>query len=222
MSFFEAINFYSLNYHGEAYLIQGLREFRKLHLGDAVQDYLAHFIEEEEAHQGYFSEFCQRYAQGVYPSRIPSFFKPDLSDYVKQFVFLAKALMFESVSDYFNVENTKDDRVAKVAREINQLHHRDETRHMAFGRKILSDFYDHYISELSEATQAEITNQLMGYFEAIWRDYQNPRIYIHAGFSKPFLAESLARESQWSRNNKILAETASREFFEKLGLKIGV
>ena len=66
LSFFELVNFFSINIHGERMLIEGLakRLYRKH--AETVTPYLHHFLDEENKHMFYFGRFCNQYAGKVY------------------------------------------------------------------------------------------------------------------------------------------------------------
>ena len=61
LSFYETVNFFSLNIHGERPLVEGLA--RRLYQSDSqeVTPYLQHFLDEENKHMAYFGGFCMRY-----------------------------------------------------------------------------------------------------------------------------------------------------------------
>jgi hypothetical protein len=69
LSFFELVNFFSINIHGERMLIEGLakRLYRKN--TEVVSPYLHHFLDEENKHMFYFCRFCNRYAGKVYAEK---------------------------------------------------------------------------------------------------------------------------------------------------------
>ena len=68
LSKWECVNSFSLNTLGERELIENLTNvMEQLKLGDA-QEYLYHFINEENQHMWYFQKFCRLYAGKIYPS----------------------------------------------------------------------------------------------------------------------------------------------------------
>ena len=67
LRFWDAVNFYSLNIHGEKTLIEGVaRVLYRRDLLDA-SDYLHHILDEESKHRLYFGTFCRRDAGKIYP-----------------------------------------------------------------------------------------------------------------------------------------------------------
>jgi len=102
LSFYEAVNFFSLNIHGEKSLVEGLAQ--RLYRKDQndIAPYLHHFLDEENKHMVYFGGFCLRYAGKVYPDRkmvIPREYAPGEED----FLFFAKVMVFEEIVDVYNV-----------------------------------------------------------------------------------------------------------------------
>src|SRR2546425_4636400 len=140
LSFYEAVNFFSLNIHGERSLVQGLAERLYRKGNDEITHYLHHFLDEENKHMVYFGGFCTRYAGKIYPDKkmvFPRDYEPGEED----FIFFAKVLVFEEIVDVYNVAMSRDERLVPLARRINLLHHRDEARHLVFGRRIVADLF---------------------------------------------------------------------------------
>jgi hypothetical protein len=185
LSFFEAVNFFSLNIHGEEALIDGLA--RRLDRKDAttIVPYLHHFLGEESEHMACFSAFCTRYAGKIYPDRKIAFPRP-CAEGEEDFLFFAKALVFEEIVDVYNVRMAADDRLVPVVREINGMHHRDETRHLAFGRRLVRELFEGCRATWSKATLQAVREYMAAYCVATWKEYYNPDIYRDAGFEDPY------------------------------------
>lgn len=182
LSFWEAVNFYSLNIHGEKSLMEGLaaRLYRR-DMAD-VTPYLHHMLDEENKHSIYFGGFCTAYAGKVYSSRklsMPREYAPG----EETFLFFAMVLIFEETVDRFNVLMAKDERLDPVARAINASHHDDEARHLIFGRRMVARLWDQWHPEWESDVVDRLRAQLAGYFTAMWRDYYNPDVYSDAGLS---------------------------------------
>ena len=187
VAFHEAAGFYSLNIHGEKALIQGLaaRLYRSDLAGSA--GYLHHFLDEENKHSVYFGGFCTRYAQ-VYRSRQPSFATDRPRD-VDDLLFFAKTLIFEEIVDHYNQVQARDERLHPLARFINDSHHRDEARHLVFGRRLVTALWQ--AKEWDPPTAAEIRDDLGRFMTATWRQYYHPDVYAAAELDDPYeLAET--------------------------------
>jgi hypothetical protein len=185
LSFYEAVNFFSLNIHGEKSLIEGLahRLYRKN--TQDISAYLHHFLDEENKHMIYFGEFCMRYAGKIYADRKMTFGR-EYAPGEEDFLFFAKVLIFEEIVDAYNQRMAKDERLAPIARQINLLHHLDETRHLAFGRRLVSELFKRYSPAWSEATLQGVRGYLGNYFVATWKEYYNPDVYRDAGLASPY------------------------------------
>jgi len=201
LSFYEAVNFFSLNIHGEKSLIEGLaRRLYKRNYGQ-VSRYLHHFLDEENKHMVYFGEFCTRYAGKVYPEKkvvFPRDYEPGEED----FLFFAKVLIFEEIVDVYNVKMAKDARLAPIARQINFLHHRDEARHLVFGRRLVKELFDRYAPTWSEETLQGVRDYLKGYLTATWKEYYNPEVYQDAGLAAPFDIQESAFHGERGREHR--------------------
>ena len=143
LSFFEAIGFYSINIHGERMLIEGLasRLYRKDNYG--VTPYLHHFLDEENKHMIYFGRFCNLYANGPYPEKKLKFVH-EYDEGEEDFLFFSKVMIFEEIVDIFNRRQGKDERLHPLAKEINWIHHFEETRHLGFGREFVKVLWDNH------------------------------------------------------------------------------
>lgn len=189
VAFHEAAGFYSLNIHGEKSLMRGLAE--RLYRSDlaGITGYLHHFLDEENKHSIYFGGFCTRYAR-VHRSRQIALGSDRPRD-VDDFLFFTRTLVFEEIVDHLNRIQARDLRLHPLARFINDSHHRDEARHLAFGRSIVSALWQACAPGWSPATVAEIRDALCRFFTASWREYYHPDVYADAGLEDPWeLAES--------------------------------
>ncbi len=182
LSFFEALNFYSLNIHGEKFLLDGLAA--RLHSKGFARTtaYLHHFLDEENKHLFYFGAFCIRYGGKIYPHGHVTFPR-EFASGEEDFLFFAKVMIFEEVVDHYNHRMANDIRLAPIAREINRLHHLDETRHLAFGRLLVKDLFDRHCPAWSAETLAAVRATLLGFVESMWRQYYNPDAYRDAGIA---------------------------------------
>ena len=191
IAFFEAVNFFSLNIHGERLLMEGLA--RRLYQPRLARlaPYLHHFLDEENRHSVVFATFCRRYAGGVYTDRklrLPASRTPLEED----FLFFAQVVLFEEIVDALNVAMADDTELVPIAREINARHHADEARHLAFGRRVVQELADD--PAWTAASRADVAELLGSFLEASWREHVNPAAYRDAGIDEPWRA----REAAWS------------------------
>ena len=201
LSFYEAVNFFSLNIHGEKSLVEGLarRLYRKG--SDEITGYLHHFLDEENKHMVYFGEFCMKYAGKIYPDK-KMVFPREYEEGEEDFLFFAKVMIFEEIADAHNVLMARDGRLSPLARRINLLHHRDEARHLVFGRRVVKDLFARYSKEWSRATLQGVREYVGNYLIATWKEYYNPEAYRDAGLDSPYEIQRAALDDPRSRERR--------------------
>lgn len=160
-----------------------------------INEYIHHFIDEENKHSAIFGRFCNRYAGKIYQLKQVNFAR-EYETGEEEFLFFAKIVIFEEFVDYFNVKMSKDESLNPLVRQINAYHHADEARHLAFGRKMIASLYDYYQSNWSAATKAGIEQYLLQYLSMTWRSYYNPAMYQDAGFTNSYAVYQSAFNAQ--------------------------
>lgn len=201
LSFYEAVNFYSLNIHGERSLIQGLAERLHRKWPETISRYLHHFLAEENNHMVLFSAFIEKYAVKIYADRhleLPREYAEGEYD----FLFFTRVLIFEEIVDYYNFTNAKEESLHPVSREINRLHRLDESRHLSFGRAIVQELFEEYFPGWNKNVLTEIRNYLSNYAVATLKEYCNPDMYRDAGLQNPTQLARLAWDSESSRKRR--------------------
>lgn len=201
LSFWEAVNFYSLNIHGEKALMEGLAQ-RLYRPGlEPVTEYLHHFLDEENKHSVWFGTFCTRYAGKVYADRKVAFPR-EYAQGEEDFLFFAKVAIFEEIVDRYNLAMARDETLVPVARQINANHHNDEARHLVFGRRIVAELWRSWAGRWPPAVVDGIRRYLAAYVVATWREYYNPQVYRDAGFTDPWMVASNAWEHPATRQHR--------------------
>jgi hypothetical protein len=214
LSFLEAANFYSLNIHGEKGLMSGLAA--RLYRTDLldVASYLHHFLDEENKHSLYFGGFCTRYAK-VYRSRQVAVGDDRPRD-IEDFLFFAKTMMFEEIVDQYNQVQGRDARLHPVARFINDNHHREETRHLVFGRALVSALW--LAADWDAGTRADLGAQLTEFLLASWREYYNPDVYADLGLADPWAVAEDAWASPAQQRHRRQSSARCLGFLVSLGV----
>ena len=217
LSFCEAVNFFSLNIHGEKSLIEGLahRLYRKGN--EVVSPYIHHFLDEENKHMTYFGGFCLRYAGKVYPDR-KMVFARDYAFGEEDVLFFAKVLVFEEIVDAYNRRMARDERLAPIIRRINHLHHRDESRHLAFGRVVLKHLVERYAPSWSLEIRERIAEYLKHYITATWKEYFNPAVYKDAGLNDPFGLQEEVFRTPATRAHLLQVTAGCIRFLKETGI----
>jgi hypothetical protein len=192
LAFHEAANFCSLNVHGDKSMVQQLAV--RLYRRDltAVTDHLHSVLDEKDRDRAFFAGFCKRYAR-IYPSRQVSFEQSRPRD-VEDFLFFAKAMIFEEIVDRYNWSQGRDARLHPVARFINNNHHFEQSRWLVFGRRIVQELWESCAPDWDRELIDDVRQCLAASIVAIWREYYNPDVYADTGLDRPW---EIAEEA-WS------------------------
>jgi hypothetical protein len=217
LSLYEVANFFSLTLHGERPLVQGLCNQMYSRQNEPVTEYIHHFLDEENRHMVMFAMFCKRYAGKVYPMKKIAFPKK----YAKgeeDVTFFIKALIIEEIGDYYNVAMSHDARLAPIVQEVNRFHHRDEARHIVFGRRILKETFDESAPGWPAETLARVRSWLGDYLRSSWLDFYNPTVYRDAGVPDPYGAREAALASDACRSHRERASAGLLGYFLETGI----
>lgn len=175
----------SYNLIGEKALVAGLAQRLYRPGDDGLSPYLHHVLEEENKHMVYFGGFCQRYAGKIYPDRKLAMPRHG-ADGEDDVLFFAKVLIFEEIVDVYNRSIAHDARPVPVVRQIHLLHHREETHHLAFGRRLCKRLFARYAPTWSPETLQGVRDYLRTYLGTLWQEYYNPTVYQDAGLADPY------------------------------------
>ncbi len=220
LSFFEAVSFYSLNIHGERMLMEGLA--RRLYRSDtkAYSAYLHHFLDEENKHMVWFGRFCTQYADGPYLEKKLSFPREHAPG-EEDLLFFTKVLVFEEIVDVYNRRQAKDERLVPIARDINRLHHFDETRHLGFGRQLVRELWGRHAREWPDDVRARVQDTVASYVAATWREYYCVDAYRDAGLVEPFQVRARALEHDVTREHRREVSAGLSRFLNDTGIVPG-
>ena len=207
LSMYEAVNFFSLNIHGEKDLIAQLSNRLYKNYPHQVTDYIHHFLDEENKHMLWFGSFCMRYAGKVYPNRKLNFPR-EYAPGEEELLFFIKVLIFEEYVDYFNINIAKDERVHPLARQIHKQHHVEESRHLSFGREMVKTILNDYREQWDQSIIDGIKSYIESYMISTWKEYYNPSMYQDAGLENPYDLVEVAWNSEHSR--KIRSEVSEK------------
>lgn len=185
ISKWESINFYSLNVHGIRELL--LEIVGRIHTSgfEAPSEYFHHVIGEENEHMWFFATFCRKYGGRIYPSKSLKFSEASSPAAANLLVF-AKLLILEEIVDFFNQIMGSDDRLHPTIRQVNSVHHQDESRHIAFGRQIVAILFEEFAAKASGAERAEVDLYLSRYIESSLDSFCTPAMFRDAGIEDYF------------------------------------
>ncbi|GAA1926440.1 hypothetical protein GCM10009716_38260 [Streptomyces sodiiphilus] len=217
LSKWESINFYSLNVHGIRELL--IEVVNRIHMPgfEVPSDFFHHFIGEENEHMWFFAEFCRRYGGKIYSStamRAESDWEPE----VENFLVFARILFFEELVDHYNSRMAQDASLCDTVRQVNRIHHQDESRHIAFGRELVTLLHDRMRERIDEERCREVEAYLKRYVVFSVNSLYNPHVYRDAGVPDPLgLRNSLvADELRRPIERRIIRKPLA--FFRRTGI----
>ncbi|WP_031522755.1 diiron oxygenase [Streptomyces sp. NRRL F-5123] len=219
---YETINFFSLNIHGIRELMSEvvMRIHERTYAG--VSEFMHHFIGEENEHMWFFAQFCLRYGGKLYPAQpnLQADSVEHLSPLARELIVFARVLIFEEIVDYYNAHMATDESLPFIAREINRVHHQDESRHVAFGRMIFVNLLEQVRKRDPEEVPV-IAEYLESYLQYSIATLYNPAAYRDAGIPDALKLRRRALEhpARKEAHEQILKRT--RRFLVKAGAIVG-
>jgi hypothetical protein len=184
LSKYESVNFYSLNVHGIRELL--IEVTKRIHTTEFAtpSEFFHHFIGEENEHMWFFAEFCLRYGKKIYkqPRGGAETIPPNNAESLLVF---ARILIFEELVDHFNSKMALDQSLDETIRQINRIHHQDESRHIAFGRELVRILFEDFRQQATEEDLDQISDYLKRYMSFSFESLFNPHVYRDAGVPNP-------------------------------------
>jgi P-aminobenzoate N-oxygenase AurF len=179
LSRWESINFYSLNVHGIRELLAEV--VYRIHMPgyEEVTPFLHHFIGEENDHMWFFSEFCLRYGKKIYPTHNLAF-GDDSKGVLQDIKTFSRIFLFEEIVDHFNKSVADDESIDPFIRKLNYVHHRDESRHIAFGRSMVINLFEKFAKTASKDDRQNLDEYLRNYLKKSVFELYNPTVYQDA------------------------------------------
>ncbi|MGK5546935.1 diiron oxygenase [Streptomyces sp. URMC 127] len=205
LSRYESINFYSLNVDGIRELI--VEVTRRIHTRgfEIPSEFFHHFIGEENEHMWFFAEFCLRYGNKIYRQLEPAGDGEAWSGEAASFLVFLRILLFEELVDHFNSTMAADERLHDTIRAVNRIHHQDESRHIAFGRELVSLLFKDLQAKGTEEELARVRAYVKRYLNYSFESLFNPHVYRDAGIPEPFAVR-----------RRLLADPRSAEFQQQV------
>ncbi|MFZ4273107.1 diiron oxygenase [Streptomyces arboris] len=214
----ESINFYSLNVHGIRELL--VEVVNRIHTTgfETPSEFFHHFIGEENEHMWFFAEFCLRYGKKIYRQPAGGAETAAPSDKVQSLLVFARILIFEELVDHFNSAMAEDERLHETIRGINRIHHQDESRHIAFGRELVSLLHQDLKRTASEQELDEVSTYLRRYMRHSFESLYHPQVYRDAGIERPHELRRALLESPARAEAELRTFRKTAKFLEKTGL----
>ena len=222
LSFLEAVNFFSVNIHGEQGLVAAMepRLYRdKRAGGDPISSrYMQRFIHEENSHTYMLAEYCMRYHGSVFPDHSFPIEQPKFSPEVDDILYWGRVYTIECYLGFFNQIGMKDPDLDTTARQINEFHLIDEVRHQAWDREMIEE-------NLRRAKDKNLTSELqavkellLSYQEYICQTASNPGIYRTLGLENTMDLRTEAINSEKRKEALRPWSEGVSGYFAKIGL----
>lgn len=219
LSKWESILFYSLNVHGiRDVLIEVSKRIHTPRFAFA-SEFLHHFLGEENEHMWFFAKFCNQYGGKIYADKSVAIASDDDDD-VQDFLVFVTTVIFEEIVDYVNARVGRNGELPKIVQAVNWKHHVDESRHVAFGRKIIAHLYHQMMAarDHDPAFAARIDDYVRRYMVRSIDQLYRPEVYKDAGISQPFKFRNELRNHPGRKpyHDKMLRRTLN--FFRQEGI----
>lgn len=219
LSKLECLYFFSLNVHGIRDLLIDIVSIIHRKQFELISEYLHFLVKEENEHMYYFAKFCLTYGGRLFSDKSISIGKVEESDKLVHFylVFM-RILVFEIIVDFFNLKASKDKNIHPFIQKLNEIHHKDESRHIAFGMKICEVIFKKIKENCSPIVISEVKNYTKNYITYSVDKLYNPSIYREIGFENPLQVkkELLKNSNRIKWNNEIVKKAVTS--FKKVGI----
>lgn len=184
LSKWESVNFYSINIHGIRELLIEMLHLVHRKGFEVPSKYFHYFIGEENEHMHFFSKFCVNYGRKIYSRKKVDFGMNEDSDIINFMIFI-KLLVFEEIVDYYNQFMAQDESLHPINRQINKIHHQDESRHISFNRAMVRVLFKQLQEKYKEDKLNMIRSYVKEYFLWSISEFYNPTVYRDTGFENP-------------------------------------
>ncbi|MEU0383205.1 diiron oxygenase [Streptomyces chartreusis] len=218
LSRWESVNFFSLNVHLIRELIGEVADRIYTTRFPGLSDFFHDFIHEENEHMWFFATFCRRYGGKLYPTRrLNTEFAGD-DGALHDLTVFGRILIAEELCDAFNAPMGTDERLPRIVQDINQVHHRDESRHIAFNRQLMRALAEEAAATSGPDGPARAGDYLARYITVCLRSLYNPTVYLDAELpnARGLRARLLGDVARQEAHRALLSRTMS--FLERIGL----
>src|SRR5262249_54876070 len=120
--------------------------------------------------------------------------------------------------DVYNKRMAKDERLAPIAQQINFLHHRDESRHLAFGRLHLKNLFETWSPSWSPETRQGLDEYLKNYLTTTWKEYYNPAVYKAGAHENQLYLQEETLKSKFTKAYRREFSSGCIRFLHDIGI----
>lgn len=179
LSHHEVVHFFSLNVHGIRDLLG--RVVAQIYTTgfEHASEFFHHFLREENDHMWFFAKFCNTYGGKIYAQRALRGTQSWPAN-VELLLAFVRIGIFEEIVDHFNVRMAADESLHPFIRDLNRIHHRDESRHIAFGRHTVAALYQDVTLTAENAMLDQISDYVCRYIQTTVASIYNPSVYRDA------------------------------------------
>ena len=218
LSKWESIHFYSLNVHGIRELL--LEVVKRVHTPgfEVESEFFHHFIGEENEHMWFFATFCLKYGPKIYADKKIKLAVEEMDADLESLLVFSRILIFEEIVDYFNFRMGRDETLHPIIRQVNAIHHQDESRHIAFGREIVKQLFDRVKGTQPAEKLKQVDDYLVRYIQASIQSLYSPAVYTDAGVPEPYKMRTALLASPVRRKYDAKALKRTVDFFLKSGI----
>lgn len=185
LSLLEAINFFSVNIHGEQALVSAMepRLYRDKRVGEdpVSSQYMQRFIHEENSHTYMLAEYCLRYHGSVFPDRSFAVEHPKFSPEVDDLLYYGRIYILESYLGFINEKSIKDTELDTTAHQVHEHHFMDEVRHKAWDKAMIEENLRRAKDKNLSSEIHAVKELLTTYQEYIYQSSCNPAVYRTLG-----------------------------------------
>jgi hypothetical protein len=221
LSLLEAVNFFSVNIHGEQALVAAMepRLYRNKRVGEdpVSSQYMQRFIHEENSHTYMLAEYCLRYHGSVLPDRAFAVAQPKLSPETEDLLFWGRVYVLESYLGFVNQNAKNDGDLDSTPRQVHEFHLIDEARHKAWDKVMIEENLNRARKKRLDSEIETVKGLMSSYQEYIYQSSCNPTVYRLLGLENGL---GLRADAIDNENRKALLRPwydGLEKYFAKIG-----
>ncbi len=203
LSLLEAVNFFSVNIHGEQALVSAMepRLYRDKRAGEdpVSSKYMQRFIHEENSHTYMLAEYCLRYHGSVLPDRAFAVEHPKLTPELDDLLYWGRIYILESYLGFINQIAMKNPDLDSTAHQVHKFHLVDEARHKAWDKAMIEENLRRAKVKNHDSGIQVVKKLMATYEEYIYQSSCNPAVYRALGLENGMKLRSQVLESDKRR-----------------------
>jgi hypothetical protein len=222
LSLLEAVNFFSVNIHGEQALVAAMepRLYRDKRVGEdpVSSQYMQRFIHEENSHTYMLAEYCLRYHGSVLPDRSFAVEQPKFSPEVDDILYWGRIYTLESYLGFINQKAMNDPDLDTTAHQVHKYHFIDEVRHKAWDKVMIEENLRRAKDKNLSAELKAVKELLVTYQEYIYQSSCNPAVYRAVGLESGLELRTEVIGSKYRKKALRPWSESLADYFTEIGL----